>query len=125
MVKKSIDVISEIVTRETYVITGIPDLEASLQVLDYHKHDVGRVVQTIEVYPESMRRGGYAQKLYLAALADGDLQERPQFRSEPATWAIERLIAKGLVARVMDDHNRPTLRLASSIGDSAQDDSVG
>lgn len=95
--------------RETYVIHGVPGLEADLKVLDYRPRSPGRVVQTIEVWPENHQGQGYAQKLYLAALEHGPLNERPQFQSANATRAIDRMLAKGIIKRVKDDSGSPIL----------------
>lgn len=118
-VAKSVEDIGRdnVVQRQIYHITGVPGLEASLRILDYHDQDPGRVVQTIETYPETMRGKGYAQQLYLAALADGPINERPQFRSAAATHTVERLISKGMVVR-----NSDVLTLAQSVNESGASD---
>ena len=61
---------------------------------------------------EKFRGKGYAQKLYIAALKDGNLNERPQFQSKEATRVINQLINKGLVIRQITDGNRSKLMLA-------------
>ena len=96
---------------QTYRIVGVQGLDAYLKVLDYGD-DPGRVVQNIKIYPEKFRGKGYAQKLYIAALKDGNLNERPQFQSEEATRVINQLINKGLVIRQITDGNRSKLMLA-------------
>ena len=87
--------------RQIYRITGVAGLDASLKVLVYPESP-GRIVQGIEVWPEEFQGKGYAQALYLAALRDGPINERPQFRSSEAGRAVERLVAKGLVTRRED-----------------------
>ena len=87
------------VTRQTYGIVGVPGLEAELKVLNYGEADPGRVVQTIEVWPERFQGYGFAQALYLAALRDGPLDERPQFQTADAARCITSLLTKRKVQR--------------------------
>ena len=92
------------VRREVYRIHGVPTLDASLLVLTHPDLPLfGRVIQTISVHPVAFEGKGYAQMLYLAALRDGPLVERPEFRSERPTRIVEYLIQQGKIRRVVQD----------------------
>ena len=88
------------IPKTTYVATDVKN--AALTVVDQSDRLGGRVVQEIFV-PESARGKGVGQRLYMEALRDGPLLERSQFRSKEATRAVDALIKKGSVKRVVRD----------------------
>jgi len=99
--------------RQVYVLKLGDTKIGSLIVVDYGSDPdyPGRVVQTIEIWPEIYQKKGYAQMLYLAALEDGPINERPQFRSGTAERSVSLLLSRGLARREIVDGN-PTLILA-------------
>lgn len=110
----------------TYVARDIQGAEGESALLStFTDPDAGGRVFSEIFVPKSVRGKGIAQRLYREALADGPLIDRPEFRNKKATRAIESLIKKGQVKRVVrdgktfleiEDRLLPPERVAADVG---------
>lgn len=107
------------IQREIYVSELAPN--DGLRVLTYP--DGTRFVQTVEL-PEELRGRGIGQELYVAALKDGPLQVREQFRSAPAARVYQALVRKGIAEEVQRD-GKKFLQLRQDVANANTEEASG